>query len=107
MGNFHPRHSPREMIYIGGGAGMAPLRSHISHWLETENTQRKLSFWYGARSPQELFYQDYFLALEKKHANFSFEVAFSEQSEVRRLSQLDVAPCACHGRAAPVILTSS
>ena len=85
MGNFHPRHSPREMIYIGGGAGMAPLRSHISHWLETENTQRKLSFWYGARSPQELFYQDYFLALEKKHANFSFEVAFSEQSEVHNI----------------------
>ena len=48
------------MVYIGGGAGMAPLRAHLSRLLETEQTPRKISFWYGARSRQEIFYDEYF-----------------------------------------------
>ena len=66
------------MVYIGGGAGMAPLRAHLSHLFETEHTARKVSFWYGARSRQELFYQDYFEALAQRHGNFRFEMALSE-----------------------------
>ncbi|MFS4466499.1 NADH:ubiquinone reductase (Na(+)-transporting) subunit F [Maribacter sp. 2210JD10-5] len=77
-GNFHIKNSKREMIYIGGGAGMAPLRSHLSYLFETEKTQRKVSFWYGARSLQELFYEDYFEVIEEANKNFRFEVALSE-----------------------------
>jgi len=65
------------MVYIGGGAGMAPLRAHISHLLETQQTARKISFWYGARSSQEIFYQDYFQALATRYRNFSFHLALS------------------------------
>ncbi len=65
------------MVYIGGGAGMAPLRAHLSHLFETERTDRKVSFWYGARSRQELFYGDYFQALEQRHVNFGFHPALS------------------------------
>ena len=60
FGDFHIKPTQREMVYIGGGAGMAPLRAHLSHLLETGNTARKVSFWYGARSKQEIYYQDYF-----------------------------------------------
>jgi MocE subfamily Rieske [2Fe-2S] domain protein len=77
FGDFHIKPTQREMIYVGGGAGMAPLRAHISHLLETEHAARKVSYWYGARSKQELFYEDYFLDLEEKHHNFSFHVALS------------------------------
>lgn len=77
FGDFHPKPTQREMVYIGGGAGMAPLRAHISHLLETGKTARRLSFWYGARSKQELFYQEYFTDLEKSHPNFSFHPALS------------------------------
>ena len=76
-GDFHIKPTQREMIYIGGGAGMAPLRSHLSHLLETENSARRISFWYGARSRQEIFYEDYFGQLAAKHRNFRFEVALS------------------------------
>ena len=65
------------MIYIGGGAGMAPLRAHLSHLFETEQTARKVSFWYGARSKQEIFYEDYFQNLAGTHRNFSFHLALS------------------------------
>jgi Na(+)-translocating NADH:ubiquinone oxidoreductase F subunit len=65
------------MIYIGGGAGMAPLRAHLSHLLETERTSRKVSFWYGARSSQEVFYDAYFRSLAASHPNFSFHLALS------------------------------
>jgi Na(+)-translocating NADH:ubiquinone oxidoreductase F subunit len=65
------------MVYIGGGAGMAPLRAHLSHLLETEGTARKISYWYGARSKQEIFYADYFENLAKTHDNFTFNVALS------------------------------
>lgn len=77
FGDFHIKPTQREMIYIGGGAGMAPLRAHMSHLLETEQTARKISFWYGARSRQEIFYDDYFRSLADKQRNFSFKVALS------------------------------
>jgi MocE subfamily Rieske [2Fe-2S] domain protein len=77
FGDFHIKPTLREMIYIGGGAGMAPLRAHLSHLLETEKTARKVSFWYGARSRQELFYDDYFEQLAAEHKNFAFNVVLS------------------------------
>ncbi|MBU4459124.1 MAG: NADH:ubiquinone reductase (Na(+)-transporting) subunit F, partial [Verrucomicrobia bacterium] len=78
FGDFHIKPTQREMVYIGGGAGMAPLRAHLSHLFETRATARRVSYWYGARSRQELFYQDYFTGLAQRHANFSFHVALSE-----------------------------
>jgi Na(+)-translocating NADH:ubiquinone oxidoreductase F subunit len=77
FGDFHIKPTQREMVYIGGGAGMAPLRAHLSHLLETERTARRVSFWYGARSRQEIFYQDYFEELAASHPNFSFHLALS------------------------------
>jgi Na+-transporting NADH:ubiquinone oxidoreductase subunit F len=77
-GTFHIQESDREMIYIGGGAGMAPLRAHITHLLEGQNSKRKISYWYGGRSRKELFYQDYFEDLERRFSNFSFQVALSD-----------------------------
>lgn len=77
FGDFHVKPTQREMVYIGGGAGMAPLRAHLSHMFETERTARKVSFWYGARSRQEIFYEDYFVELEKTHHNFEFHLALS------------------------------
>jgi Na(+)-translocating NADH:ubiquinone oxidoreductase F subunit len=77
FGDFHIRPTQREMVYIGGGAGMAPLRAHLSCLLETEATARKISFWYGARSRQEVFYDDYFRELACAHRNFNFHVALS------------------------------
>ena len=59
-GEFHINETQREMVYIGGGAGMAPLRSHIFHLFNTEKTKRKVSYWYGGRSKKELFYLDHF-----------------------------------------------
>jgi len=81
FGDFHIKPTQREMVYIGGGAGMAPLRAHISHLLETENSARKISFWYGARSKQEIFYADYFRQLEETHPNFQFHLALSSPLE--------------------------
>lgn len=77
FGDFHIKPTQREMIYIGGGAGMAPLRAHLAHRLENENSVRKISFWYGARSRQEVFYDDYFQQLAERHHNFTFHVALS------------------------------
>ncbi len=77
FGDFHVKPTQREMIYIGGGAGMAPLRAHLAHLLENEKTARKISYWYGARSRQEIFYEDYFDSLANTHHNFSFHVALS------------------------------
>ena len=76
-GSFHIKPTQKEMVYIGGGSGMAPLRSHISHLLETERSGRRISFWYGARSRQELFYQDYFERLAAQHPNFHYHAALS------------------------------
>jgi Na+-transporting NADH:ubiquinone oxidoreductase subunit F len=76
-GDFHLKPTQKEAVYIGGGSGMAPLRAHISHLLETEKTQRKVSFWYGARTRQEIFYSDYFSAFARAHPNFTFHLALS------------------------------
>lgn len=77
FGEFHPiLDSKREMLYVGGGAGMAPLRSHILHLLKTlEISDRKISYWYGARALNEVFYMEDFLELEKKFPNFTFHLA--------------------------------
>jgi Na+-transporting NADH:ubiquinone oxidoreductase subunit F len=77
FGDFHIKDTQREMVYIGGGAGMAPLRAHLSHLLETGRSARKISYWYGARSRQEVFYDDYFQDLAARHPNFSFHLALS------------------------------
>jgi MocE subfamily Rieske [2Fe-2S] domain protein len=77
FGDFHIKPTQHEMVYIGGGAGMAPLRAHLSHLLESQGSARKISYWYGARSRQEIFYEEYFRTLEAKHPNFSFHLALS------------------------------
>ena len=80
FGEFHPiLDSSREMLYVGGGAGMAPLRSHILHLLKTlKITDRKISYWYGARSKNEIFYEEDFRELEREFPNFSFHIALSD-----------------------------
>jgi len=77
-GEFHIKPTKKEMVFIGGGAGMAPLRSMIFHLFQTEHTDRKVSFWYGARSLRETFYDDEFRAIQAKNPNFSFNLALSE-----------------------------
>lgn len=77
-GEFHIKETGKEMIYIGGGAGMAPLRSHIFHLFQTQKTNRKVSYWYGARSMREVFYDHEFKAIEKDFPNFKFNIALSE-----------------------------
>ena len=78
FGSFHIKPGNAEMVYVGGGSGMAPLRSHLSYLFETLKTARRVSFWYGARSRQEIFYQDYFDGLAERFPNFSFHLALSE-----------------------------
>jgi len=80
-GEFFIKDTEREMVYIGGGAGMAPLRSHLFHLFHTLKTGRKVSYWYGARSKREMFYDDEFKAIEKKFPNFSYHVALSDPME--------------------------
>ena len=77
-GEFHIKNTESEMVYVGGGAGMAPLRSHIFHLLKTQKSKRKISYWYGARSRREIFYEEEFRELEKKFPNFTFNIALSE-----------------------------
>lgn len=77
-GEFFINPTEREMVYIGGGAGMAPLRSHIFHLFHTEKTNRKVSYWYGGRSKKELFYMNHFHKIEENFPNFKFHVALSE-----------------------------
>jgi len=77
-GEFHIKPTDNEMVYIGGGAGMAPLRSHIFHLFRTLRTGRKVSYWYGARSLREVFYGEEFMAIENEFPNFSFHLALSE-----------------------------
>jgi Na+-transporting NADH:ubiquinone oxidoreductase subunit F len=77
-GEFHIKDTEREMVYIGGGAGMAPLRSHIFHLFHTLKTKRKVSYWYGARSKREVFYEEDFRKIEKDFPNFTFNIALSE-----------------------------
>jgi len=78
FGEFFARESDREMVFIGGGAGMAPMRSHIFDQLKRLKTKRKITFWYGARSLREMFYQDEYDALAAENDNFSWHVALSE-----------------------------
>lgn len=80
-GEFFINHSEAEMLYVGGGAGMAPMRSHLYHLFRTLKTGRKVTFWYGGRSKRELFYTEHFRALERDFPNFKFYVALSEPSE--------------------------
>ena len=78
-GEFFIKDTKREMIYIGGGAGMAPLRSHLFHLFHTLQTRdRKVSYWYGARSKREMFYTEDFAEIQKNFKNFAYHVALSE-----------------------------
>ena len=77
-GEFFIKETGTEMVYIGGGAGMAPLRSHLYHLFHTLKTNRKVSFWYGGRSKRELFYVDHFQKIEKLFPNFKFYLVLSE-----------------------------
>ncbi len=78
FGEFFAKKTDAEMVFIGGGAGMAPMRSHILDQLLRIKSKRKISFWYGARSLRELFYQDLFDRLAAEYENFSWHVALSE-----------------------------
>jgi Na+-transporting NADH:ubiquinone oxidoreductase subunit F len=77
-GEFFIKDTDREMVYIGGGAGMAPMRSHLYHLFNTLKTDRKVSFWYGARSLREMFYDDEFKKIAETFPNFNYNVALSE-----------------------------
>jgi len=77
-GDFFIKDTEREMVYIGGGAGMAPMRSHIFHLFHTLKTGRKVSYWYGARSKREMFYDEEFKDIENNFPNFSYNVALSD-----------------------------
>ncbi len=78
FGEFFAKETDREMVYIGGGAGMAPMRSHIFDLFHTKRTKRKVRFYYGGRSKRELFYMDDFEKIAQEFPNFSFNVALSE-----------------------------
>ncbi len=77
-GEFFINDSDAEMLYVGGGAGMAPMRSHLYQLFRTLKTGRKVSYWYGGRSKRELFYLDHFYKLEKDFPNFKFYLVLSE-----------------------------
>jgi len=78
FGEFFARDTDKEMVFIGGGAGMAPMRSHIFDQLKRLNSKRKMSFWYGARSKREMFFTEDFDTLAAEHDNFTWHVALSE-----------------------------
>ena len=78
FGEFYAKDTGAEMIFVGGGAGMAPMRSHIFDQFRRLHTDRKVSFWYGARSLREAFYVDDFDTIQKEHDNFSWHLALSE-----------------------------
>ncbi len=80
-GEFFIKETKNEMVYVGGGAGMAPMRSHIFHLFHTLKTGRKVSYWYGARSKREIFYEDHFRSIEKDFPNFTFNIALSEPTK--------------------------
>jgi len=77
-GEFYAKKTDAEMVFIGGGAGMAPMRSHIFNQLRTLKTNRKMSFWYGARSKREMFYEDDFNMLAKENDNFTWNIGLSD-----------------------------
>lgn len=78
FGEFFIKETDAEMVYIGGGAGMAPLRSHIFELFKDRKTNRKISYWYGGRSVRELFYLDEFQAIEEACDNFTMQIALSD-----------------------------
>ena len=79
FGDFLIKPTKNEMVYIGGGAGMAPLRSHLFHLFHTlKERKRKISYWYGGRSVREVFYTDHFMDIEKEFPNFQYNIALSE-----------------------------
>jgi Na+-transporting NADH:ubiquinone oxidoreductase subunit F len=78
FGEFFARQTNHEMVFIGGGAGMAPMRSHIFDQLKRLNTKRKITFWYGARSLREMFYVEDFDSLQAEYPNFQWHVALSD-----------------------------
>jgi Na+-transporting NADH:ubiquinone oxidoreductase subunit F len=79
FGDFHIKNTTKEMVYIGGGAGMAPLRSHLFHLFLTEKERkRKISYWYGGRSLREIFYTEEFRKIESEFPNFQYHIALSE-----------------------------
>ncbi|EMV2962261.1 NADH:ubiquinone reductase (Na(+)-transporting) subunit F, partial [Serratia marcescens] len=78
FGEFFAKETDAEMIFIGGGAGMAPMRSHIFDQLKRLNSKRKITFWYGARSLREMFYEDDFNQLQAENDNFTWHVALSD-----------------------------
>ena len=80
-GEFFLQETEREMLFLGGGAGMAPMRSHIFHLFHTEKTTRKATFFYGARSVREMFYDDEFKAIQKDFDNFNYIVGLSDPME--------------------------
>lgn len=80
-GEFFINETDAEMLYVGGGAGMAPMRSHLYHLFKTVETGRKVTYWYGGRSKRELFYLEHFRELERKFPNFKFYIVLSEPLE--------------------------
>jgi len=78
FGDFFAKETESEMVFIGGGAGMAPMRSHIFDQMKRLNSKRKISFWYGARSLKEMFYQDEYDMLARENENFNWHVALSD-----------------------------
>jgi Na+-transporting NADH:ubiquinone oxidoreductase subunit F len=78
FGEFFAKDTDAEMVFIGGGAGMAPMRSHIFDQLKRLNSKRKISFWYGARSLKEMFYEEDYNMLETSNENFKWHVALSD-----------------------------
>ena len=87
-GEFFIKDSEAEMVYIGGGAGMAPLRSHIFELFKRQETNRKVSYWYGGRQLRELFYIEHFREIEEKFPNFKFNIALSEPATGRQLGRI-------------------
>ncbi|MDA9313008.1 NADH:ubiquinone reductase (Na(+)-transporting) subunit F [Vicingaceae bacterium] len=88
-GEFFIKETDAEMLYIGGGAGMAPMRSHLYHLFRTIKSGRKVSYWYGGRSKRELFYIEHFRSLEKDFPNFKFYMVLSEPMEVDNWKVMD------------------
>jgi len=80
-GDFFINNTEAEMLYIGGGAGMAPMRSHLYELFKTLKTGRKVSYWYGGRSKAELFYIEHFRLLEREFSNFKFYLVLSDAQE--------------------------
>ena len=78
FGEFFAKETDAEMVFVGGGAGMAPMRSHIFDQLKRTKTKRKITFWYGARSKRELFYVEDFNKLQEEYENFRWHIALSE-----------------------------